>query len=242
MSSMPSPAKRTPPKFRHPGRTICLLDHPDSTEGIIGSVQRKLANASQIQIHVEFCAEDRPSFSLRASTDSDYKYLQKFVELKGAIHKLSCIAKESHVCLWDHIEVFGNSPSDSNTPSCSVSSRIRSLHPNLAQRSPAELRFPRIGAFEIVIFSSSDDTEKWDETLIYSKLETTKWPSISRITEWIEILTLRGNYLSISKIQRAFRAHQARQILRNLKWFSFTEFAMKLQKVLRGHFTRKSLR
>ena len=224
-------SERTPLKLRHPERILCILGDPETSEETIEMVQSYLSRSSRIQIHVEHCNVDRfDAVSLR-SASIDSKYIESFKSLAKSVITLSDNSRKSG--FWDTIEIHANSDGMSDTPSSSVASRIMKNSPERCKRTPSEVRFPRIGAFEIIIFSQSGSLRsKWRETLIFSKLSLERWPDISEVSKFLELLIFGGRVTSILVLQRATRAHNARKQMSNL-WKS--KFAIKLQKAYRSY-------
>jgi hypothetical protein len=232
-SVMAQKSPSTPLRDRHPERMICILGDPGTSEETVGAVQGYLRNSSRIQIHVEYCTRERfTALSLR-STSIDSKYVKTFKELESSIMTLNETARRLRLWLWDNIEIHANSNGMSDAPSCSVASRIMKRNPELGIRTPAEVAFPRPGAFEIIVFSQCLSLpSKWKETVIYSKLWSKRWPDISQFSRFIEVLIVGGECVpSALVLQRAIRAHNARKTM-SILWKSIS--ATTLQRAYRN--------
>jgi hypothetical protein len=232
----------TPIKDRHPGRIICI--HGETSRDIVLEVQRSLqSSSSRIQIHVEHCTRDRlKSISLRSASTTGSMYVKTFNEIKDSLKELCEKARRLGLWLRDEIEIHPN------FQICNVSSSIKKQSPDLSARTPAEVSFPRLGAFEVIVFIQSNTSQtaaasqssKWKEILIYSKLYTKRWPDVSKLSTWIESLMIDGGPARSSLvIQRAFRAHRARRSLSIQRKTKYAKSAAVLQAMMRREVSRR---
>jgi hypothetical protein len=229
---------RTPIKYRHPQRTLCIFGDPRTSKETIAAFQNALKNSSRIQIHIEYCIRDKSKMlSFRpTSADAERKYIETFDRIKNFIEKLNHYAKRLESRL-EAIEIYANSDGAPKVPSCSVASRIKEENPELSLRTPAEITFPRPGAFEVTIYSDSQSS--WKEVLIFSKLDSERWPHVPQLSRFIERLIFGDENgplqsLTIKLIHRAVRAYKQRKYIRRA--------CVLLQKTYRGHRSRNKHR
>ena len=151
--------RRTPLCERHPGRRPILLNDPDLNQGLVYTVSKALHEASEIEIAVEVDDNDRrQSLSLRRSLEKQ-QYEQAYAALSRAIK--SCTASL-------RIRI------SKNDPQCQARISGSAL--------PSERRFPRIGAFEVILrWRQNEGAGSWQEALLFSKLYSECWPKMAML-------------------------------------------------------------
>ncbi len=231
---------RTPLKNRHPQRTFCIFGDPGTSKEKIAAVQSDLRSSSRVQIHVEYCTRDKSKMLSLRPTSMESKYLETFNRIESSIMASNFYARRLKLRHGDVIEIYANSEGKSKAPPCSVASRIMEQSPELSVRTPAEVAFPRIGAFEITIFSQSNENSvssqsNWKEYLIFSKLGSERWPHVPQLSRFIERLVFGA------ELHRVSAAILLQGMIR--KWFIMRSTAIKvLQKNYRGARCRREKR
>ena len=201
--------------WRHPNRAIWIEQSAsDDSKGcppiILEKIRTELLAATHFQIHVEHCVLGPPgrahAISLRSSPKRD-PYTGKFFELHLALEELNKRVSLLKSPRNRTILAFANSSE------CSVVYQLASSESPHVQAqvmaSSAELKFPRLGSFEVILYFV-DASGNRKESLIFSKLHSEHFPIIGRLVAWLTDLLSINHLFAAELIQRVWRLHQCR--------------------------------
>ena len=165
----------------HPGRHIYLYCEKNSTDNTLESLT--LGSDAQIDIIVECCTCDLARGGFTSKYLDYYRWLQSRLQIIDGL-KIDFFLNDKRARLFAD-----------QSPCIPVYSNITHRFYGGRKGNISLYRFPRLGAFEVLLFWRYRPDEDWEEALLFSKLGTGSWPNLQRLTRHVERICGRKSHI-----------------------------------------------